>query len=306
MEGVRSQIDEIESNIVTALCGHSFFSSKIFMNLWKTLGGRPLYWSVKEDDAIVGLYPGVEFGTGGLKRFQSMPDGLYGRLFLDGTVDFNEAARMLTDSIGAYGYTKIFLYDYYNQFSQLPDYTVESCSTILVDISDKNWQPPDKKMQSEIRKAERENVRVDLFQKEKHFDKFLALMKQTEKRHNRQQKYPDIFFEKLADIAEEDKRVLWYWSESENVPVSSHINFIEDEMVVNWQVYFDKNYSHLKVNQKIIYDMAKKLQDCNLRILNLGGSPDTAESLVDYKLKYGGKKYSYHALVKKSLLGKII
>ncbi|KAA3634723.1 MAG: hypothetical protein DWP97_06455, partial [Calditrichaeota bacterium] len=59
-------------------------------------------------------------------------------------------------------------------------------------------------------------------------------------------------------------------------------------------------------NQKMLYDMVQKYQNGVFRYLNLGASPPDAESLVEYKMKYGGEIYTYKMLTKKNLAGKLL
>ena len=305
MKIVRYPIDEIADNIAESFSQQSFFSSKNFMQLWQSIGGNPVYWTVEENDTIIGLLPGVEFGVSKLKRFQSMPDGCYAKFLLSNNIK-QDASNALLDAIGDFGYIKTYIYDYFKSFTKYEKFDTFHCSTSVVDISDPNWEPPDKKLQSEIRKAERENVTIETFDSSVHFDKFLSLMKQTEKRHNRKPKYQDVFFEKLAELAQTDNRIKWYWCEHDGDAVCSHINFIENNMVVNWQVYYDKKYSFLKANQKSLFDMAKSLSAQNITYLNLGASPIDTESLKEYKEKWGGKEYKYTCLSKESIIGKIV
>ena len=251
--------------------------------------------------------PGVEFGSGIYKRFQSLPDGLYGRIYYNPDINSEKhlVANIIKDFLDKSSYSKIYLYDYYNELNLFNDFQTIDCSTNIVDVSSSDYMPPDKKLQSEIRKADRENIFIERFNADKHFDKFINLMKATEKRHQRKPKYPERFFKELAKLAQTDNRILWYWCEHENQAVNSHINFIENEMVINWYVCYDKSFSFLKANQKILYSMIKEIQSPGIRHLNLGASPEDAGSLLDYKEKWGGETYHYKCYYRKSGLGKL-
>ncbi len=298
-------ISEKQLISIESLSGDSFFASVGFLNLWETMGGEAVFWIVEDNDKIVALLPAVEFGKGKLKRLQAGPDGCYSSVFTNENVQVDKYKRELLQAVVSYGYEKLFIYDYYDSIIEADRYDVLQCQTTLVDVSSLNWQPPDKKLQSEIRKSERENIVVEKFDKEKHCSSFLELMYQTEKRHNRKPKYNESFFSALAELAETDNRIIWNWCEHEGEAVSSHINFKEQNQILNWQVYFDKQFSFLKANQKMLFDLAKSAQENNVQYLNLGASPIDTPTLSEYKKKWGGITKEYICYYKKSLLGKI-
>ncbi|HDL00714.1 MAG TPA: GNAT family N-acetyltransferase, partial [candidate division Zixibacteria bacterium] len=271
---------------IDSLISGSFFASYNFMFLWRYMSGKAVYWIVEENNEIVAVLPAVEFGVGKLKRMQALSDGCYSSIFTKENAQAGRYKNELHKAVLSYGYQKLFIYDYYNSISKAEGYDILQCQTTLVDVSSPDWQPPDKKLQSEIRKAERENVLVEKFNKEKHFEQFIALMKQTEKRHNRSPKYSDTFFAALAELSESDNRIIWNWCEHKGKAVSSHINFIEKNQIINWQVYFDKQFSSLKANQKMLFDLAKTARDKNIQYLNLGASPIDTPTLLEYKNKW--------------------
>lgn len=305
MQIVRKTFEQLSTNQKTALDSHSFFTSTAFSKLWESIGGKPVWWTAEDKDSFT-ILPGIEFGISKLKRFQAMTDGLYANFVTSQILMDIDCSKEMLTAIGNYEYAKVFIFDFQNQFSYHSIYQIEKLSTILVDITDSEWLPPDKKMQSELRKAERENILIEKFDTAKHMDKFLTLMTETEKRHGRKPKYPEKFYRNLADLSQVDERILWFWCEHKGNPVSSHINFIEQQMLFNWQVFYDKEFSFLKANQKMLYDMVQKYQNGVFRYLNLGASPPDAESLVEYKMKYGGEIYTYKMLTKKNLAGKLL
>lgn len=308
MQTFRVNIKSITPTQVTAieiLTSESFFASYDFMHIWESMSGKSVCWIVEENNEIVAVLPAVEFGVGTLKRMQALPDGCYSSIFTKENAQTAIYKKELLKAVLSYGYQKIFIYDFYNTIIEADAYYKSQCQTTLVDVSSPDWQPPDKKLQSEIRKAERENVHVEKFHKEKHLKQFIALMKQTEKRHDRKAKYFDAFFAALAELAETDKRIIWNWCEHEGNAVSSHINFVEQNQIINWQVYFDKQFSFLKANQKMLFELAKTARYKNIQYINLGASPIEAPTLSEYKNKWGGVIKEYVCYSHKSLLGKI-
>ena len=302
------QFSEIQSDKIDSLIKDSFFASRGFMDLWSRVGGKPVYWVAESGDLLRCVFPGVEFGRGPLKRFHSMPDGCYGRMFFASGNDADNRAisRRVMREIAQAGYLKAYVYDFYNRLSGNSGFRTEKCETSIVDISGNTWAPPDKKIQSEIRKSEKEGINVTAFDREWHMEKFLALMQSTEERHKRKPKYSRRFFEGLAELAEKDNRLVWQWCEHDGRAVSSHINFIEAPMALNWQVYFDKSLSFLKANQYLLYSFAQKVSQAGVTRLNLGASPPDAEGLIQYKEKWGGRTYAYNCYHRLSRLGRLL
>ncbi len=288
------------------LSGHSLYNSLAFLNLWKSIGGTPVFWAVEEDSNILAMLCGVEFGNSLIKRFQSMPDGCYCQpLIRSSNKNQLEIYEFILNRLQKEKYSKIFIYDFNKTFKPNSNYDIQTCTTNIIDISSNDWEPPDKKIQSEIRKAEREGVIVQRFDANKQMDAFIRLMIATEERHNRKPKYSRSFYEQLAQMAETDSRIEWAWVEYEGKGAASHIYFIDNEQALNWQVFFDKDYSFLKPNQLITYQTAKKLSSSGVRYFNLGANPAGSENLESYKKKWGGENYEYPCYVYKSFLGKI-
>ena len=308
MKIYRTQASELSPDILDNFASDSFFGSTGFMNLWREVKGTPVYWVAEDKGSVKALLPGVEFGLKPVRRFQSMPDGCYSRLLVsdaDPAIQAHVASAMMR-AISEAGYARAFVYDLHSLFAPDADFSQEECRTLLIDISGEAWLPPDKKLQSEIRKAQREEIEFCRFDPDKHFDSFLDLMKQTEQRHDRKPKYPDNFFKALAELARTDDRIIWYWCEHEGRAATTHINIIEDDMVLNWQVYYDKTFSFLKINQLLLITLASEARERGVNTINLGSSPVEAEGLEKYKQKWGGTIHRYQCHVFKSALGKML
>jgi hypothetical protein len=303
----RAYADDLPVSLQTLVDQYALFSSRGFARLWEAMGGRPVYWIAGDTDAPEAILCGVEFGWGALKRFQSMPDGCYSRLVrADKQVKDDAASAALLGAIAKAGYAKFHVYDYCGSFEAAHGIEVTECHTSLVDISSPDWQPPDRTLQSEIRKAERDAVTSASFDADRHMDAFLKLMIQTEQRHGRRPRYTREFVCRLAHLAQADDRVVWKVVEHEGELAASHINFIDSGLMLNWQVCFDKRFSFLKPNQLLLYSAARYAAGRGIRVLNLGTSPEDAETLVTYKRKWGGEDYAYRCLQRYSWLGKLM
>ena len=296
----------LPSHAATWLARHTLLGSIEFASLWETLGGKPVCWTVYDDDRPVALFTGVQFGRGRFARFQAMPDGLYSRLQCLEDVNRDESIRLVMEGLASAGYARIFINDFHNQCGECQGFERSDCATRLVDVSPDDWHPPDSKLRSEIRKALREDTPIRDFSLNRHFGAFLELMNRTEQRHGRHPKYSPDFYRALGKLAMIDQRVRWIVCEQGDRLAASHIYFVENDMLLNWQVFFDKQFSALKPNQLITFSLVNELALRGIRVLNLGSSPDIAVSLADYKAKWGGELYHYPCLSRRSWIGRML
>jgi hypothetical protein len=300
------QSHQLSRSVAQKLTQATFIGSVDFAQVWRAIGGRDVYWLVEVNDRTVAAMAAVEFGGRVTRRMQCMPDGLYARPVLLERIDNANAVRsQLLDKLGKAAYVRVIVNDFEGSFGEAPGFRAQDCETSLIDISAPDWQPPDKKLQSEIRKAEREGVTVEEFSLNRHMDMFLELMRHTESRHGRSPRYTDGFYRELARLAARDMRVRWRVVEYEGELAASHIYFVERDMLLHWQASYDKRFSHLKPNQLIMYTTARELARKGVRTLNLGSSPPEADGLVEYKEKWGGSTRRYRSLNRQSILGRM-
>lgn len=286
---------------------HSLMASPSFARLWRTMNGLPVCWVLRQDGRVGAALMGVEFRAHPLTRFQAMVDGLYARLWVspDSGLERPAALSLMMNALPLSGYARVLVTDFAREFPEQIDCPRRACETLLVDISRPDWEPPDSTLRSEIRKAEREKLPVEPFEPSRHMESFLALMRQTEKRHGRSPKYKPQFFEELGKLAQADKRIRWRHCEIEGKPAASHIFLIDGPMALHWQVYFDKRFSFAKPNQYLLFVMAKELAAEGVTTLNLGASPPGAEGLAAYKKKWGGVSYRYPMFYRYSWIGRL-
>jgi hypothetical protein len=308
MKVERRLLSDLDARAVRALTGDCFFASPGFSEVWKAKEGRPVVWTVQADGALAAVLPGLEIGHGPLASFLAMPDGCYSGLFTAPalTAERGRFGTAVLDAVSRHRYARRFVFDFYGTLPRHPGFEVRPCETTLVTISGPEWVPPDEKLRSQIRKAEREGITMEPFEWDRHQEQFLRLMEATELRHGNPPRYPPEFFRALADLAHRDDRVHWVWCEHEGRPACSHIYFIEGGMLQGWQIYFDKAFSFLKPNQYIRFAMCRRMAARGIASLNLGGTPENAPGLADYKRRWGGRSHTFPAFAKMSGVGKLI
>jgi len=304
----RCPMADLPNSLRAQLDSHSFFGSTGFTTLWESIGGTAVCWMLVDGESIIAALTGVEFRRRPLTRFQAMPDGCYARLYATTTVRDERVkyGQELMSAIGRAGYARVYVADYFHDLALDSDPSIQQHETLVVDISAPGWLPPDAKLRSEIRKAEREGVVVSAFSVPAQFDGFMRLMAKTERRHGRRPKYTRDFFLKLAELAAIDSRVKWLHVEHDGSPVVSHIYFVDRTMALNWQIYLAKEFSHLKANQYLMYTATRSLAASGVTHLNLGATPPDAENLRSYKEKWGGVAYTYPMVARKSWLGRCL
>jgi hypothetical protein len=291
---------------IKELISDSFFSSKSFFELWEGQNGKGIVWTVEDNNSILAVLPGIEFGLKPFCRFQSMPDGCFGGIIINQNIEFdhNIVINRLLEQIFKYGYLKAYIFDYFKTFPTPDSYKTFNIQTQFIDLRKSNDIPQERKLKSEIKKAQNENVKIVKFDKEIHIDKFITLMKHTEERHKRKPKYTNQFYEMLAERAKDNDKIIWHWCEYEGHSVASHINIIERNHCLNWLAFYDKKFSNLKANQYMQSHLIEILRKRDIHFLNLGASPKDALGLINYKAKWGGESKTYKCLYNKSWLGK--
>jgi len=270
------------------------------------MGGRPVVWAAEADGRIAAVIPGVELGFGPLSRFASLPDGCYGGLFTaPGLPDPAAAGDALMGAIAAHGYARSHVFDAAGRLRLHRGFAPQPCETLLVAI-DPDWVPPDPKLQSEIRKAEREGIHVERYDAARHEAGFLELVRATAARQGAKPRYRVRLWQKLAQLAATDARVHWRWCEHGGRPAAAHLYFVEGGTLVSWQDYSDRAFSFLKPNQYIRWQACRDAAREGIRILNLGATPDEARGVTFYKCRWGGEPRHYTAQVRWSGVGALV
>jgi hypothetical protein len=296
-------------DLVAAWAGERTFCQPCFAELWRAKGGRPVAWIAHRNGEPVAALPGVEFGRAPYRRFQSMPDGGYGGVLWSPTTapdDQAAAAMDLASAVARAGYAKAYIFDFYSSLEEAAGFCRGDAATTLVDIAGPGWNPPDRKLVAQSRKAEREGIQVTTFDWGVHAESFLALVRLTARRHGRRRPfYGERFYRRLAQLARENDRVHWLMCEHNGRPACSHIYLLEDGVLQSWQMVYDKTFSFLKPNQYICLWMCRRMARAGIVRLNLGGSPDDAFSLRSYKNRWGGGPVVYRVWERRWGLGRL-
>ncbi|HOD66711.1 MAG TPA: GNAT family N-acetyltransferase [candidate division Zixibacteria bacterium] len=305
MKAICYHDDDMPEEPVRALTGDSFLASAAFASLWAVRGGRRAVWAAQAGEGIAGVLPGIEFGPAPIKRFMAMPNGLYGRVFAAEGSDPRKTGEVLLEAIAEAGYVKTYLFDFFGCFtSGTGPFAVALQTALLVDIGDPAWEPPDRKLRGEIRKAEREGLAVGRMVWATHGEGFLTLLRGKAHRRGGEARYGADFWQALAHAAQQDERVAWYYASFNNRPVASHIYFVEGDMLIGWQMYYDRKFSPLKANAYLIARACAEARDRGARTLDLGATPEGAGGTEFFKRRWGGREHIYPTLTLRRGIGR--
>ena len=304
----RRPLADLDVAAYDSLVAESFYASRGFLALWRVMGGRPTVWCAEIDGRLIAVLPGIEYGRGPIQRFISQPDGCYGGMVLDPamTLRRTEVARALLNNIARHGYAKSEIFDYAERMGRHPEFETAQCETRLVRIAGSEWSPEDPKLRSEIRRASRVGLEVERFNYDRHRAGLEALIQMTARRHGIRPRYRMQFFQRLAALAETDPRVRWRHCERDGKPVASQIYFVERGMLVSWQDYSCREYSSLKPNQFIRWELCQQVANEGIEWLNLGSSPNDANGLGAYKQRWGGSITQYASLTRWGGIGSLV
>ncbi|MFH1688508.1 MAG: GNAT family N-acetyltransferase [bacterium] len=300
--------EELSDHRLTKLAAPYLFSSPGFSRLWQHTGGRPAWLGVEDEGRLIAFVPGVEFGLRGLRRWQSMPDGCYGRLFVDteDTAARRFVAATVMASLAKSRFAKVHLTDYDHSFHPSDDWEELTLSTTLVDIGPPDWMPDDKKMRQQIRAAERRDYRVIPFAPRLHMPAFWSLVEKSSRRQGRSPRYPRSFYEALSQLAAEDDRLRWLWMEVDGQAVASSIFVVEGDQVVHWHIFYDESLSEYQPSKYLPYVAARAFAQSGGRLLNLGATPPNLPGVEEYKRKWGGELYHYRCLIRRRGIGRLL
>jgi hypothetical protein len=308
MKTVRYSHNQLNHEISRRLNEESVFSSLGFCRLWRTVGGREVFWVLEDDNKPIAAMPGVEFGRWPVTRFQAMPDGCYARIIWLTDVERKnlQLIASLWSGVSGCGYVKTYITDYGSAFTG-PDGSdvVERCASV-VDISSADWQPPDARLVKQIEKAQQTGLVVEPYDHARHFEQFTQLRGRSSEQRELKPRYPLAFYQALADLARQDDRVWWLCAIYKGRVVASHIHLLFEDTILNWQLFLDREFSTLRTTQLLLFSAATRARESGIRFMNMGESPLDAEGLIKFKQRWGGYDHHYRTYVTRSRLGRLL
>jgi hypothetical protein len=289
------------------LTADSLLSSPGFLSLWRIFGGREIYLAEEIEGKLVAGMAGAVFGGKFLSRFQSMPEGLYGGVFYATDIpegvkgQFNES---LSGFLRSQKYIRADIYNPPFEFST-ESFICREATAHIISLAGGSYEVPNERVRRYIRHAKKVNLEVTALNDEKYLDDFYRLVTAVGKRHKEKPRYSKEFYRQLLKLSLRDSRVKWVMVLFKGVMTASHIFFVERSQIIDWHSYCDRD-DPLRPNYLILdYIISFALAD-GIKEINLGGSPPGAETLEEFKERWGGQKTTYHYYTSIRGLGKLI
>ncbi len=290
------------------LTRNSFFVSPRFVSIWKAKKGEPLYYLDEENGAIKAGIAGIVSGKGFLKRFDSMPDGLFGGPFFAPDYDEEKQQRFFA-SFEKYIKENNYLRANINKPLKNIDsqmFQVQKVIEHVLELSDLGSQPLPRGIGTDVRGSMKRGARVELFGCDGDIDRLYYLAQTSAKRQGRKMIYSRQFFQELLKIAVGNKNILWLKAMLDDQMIASQLTFFERGEALNWFYFYDKKYSYYKPGYLLAdYAIDHSIQN-GIKYFSMGSTPGQIESVVKYKERWGCEERSYNNYVYLSFPGKLL
>jgi hypothetical protein len=300
--------DDLPEADWSILTSGSFFSSPGFIRIWRTAGGRDVFFLRENQDRPEAGLAGVIFGRGFLARFQSAPDGLYGGpFFAAGCPDSTrrDFLRVVCDWMKDKRILRADIHNPQEPLNMEPMSRVDTfCHTVR--LSEHYLDTIPRKVRKHIDIGKRRGGIIARMDDLKYLDAFYDLVVATEKRHRQKPRYTYELFKALFELSLADDRIIWPIMLAGDRIVASRIGFIERSQIFSWQYFSDREHNSLKPNYLLMDSVINCAAARGTKILNLGWSPPEAASLIEFKESWGGQLTPVPNYIYMSRLGKII
>ncbi|MEW5924060.1 MAG: GNAT family N-acetyltransferase [Candidatus Zixiibacteriota bacterium] len=300
--------DNLPRDEWSRLTGNCIYVSPEFASVWRTAGGREIFLVLESDGVMQAGIAGVIFGKKFLRRCQSMPDGLPGGVFFSsecGEEQRLEFCRLFESWLKSNRFLRADI----NKPSfetGLNFFDRHEGETHIIDLSHETYVPPRREVRKQIRAAKRREARVTMLNDEKYLKRFYELVIETEHRHNQEPRYSPEFFSRLLKISMHDDRILWFIALVDEKIIGYHICFVDKTQLMTWQFYSDKHFTRLKPGYLLLDYIINYALEHNIKSVNMGSSPPDAESLVDFKERWGGRKKTFSYYTYFSTIGRLL
>jgi len=300
--------DNLPKTEWSQLTGNCVYASPAFAATWRTMGGREIF-AVDETDGIMSAgMAGIIFGGRVLPRLQSMPDGLPGGVYFAPEYGPDDK-RTFMKSIMSWIRSKRIIRADINKPLDAPDmnpFRHHRADTHIINLRGETYSPPRKEVRKQVRAAKRREARVTTMNDEKYLARFYDLVVATEQRHDQKPRYTPEFFAELLKVSLNDDRIEWFIALVDEKIIGYHICFVHKTGLMTWQYYSDKHFTRLKPGYLLLDYIINYALERNIKTIDMGYSPPDADSLIEYKERWGGRKESFSYYTYFSLAGKIL
>ncbi|GEM_PF-1930770 len=247
------------------------------------------------------------------KSFIAMPYGTYGEVLFKNNASEGirkEFYSHLVDYLKKNRFSRIDITDFDGGFAEYSNSFLKRKTSFTHIISldgNKDYRPPDKKIEGHIRAGRRADTSIEHLETSGQINDFYRLYRLTERRHGRHiPLYNKRFFKSILRQLRDSDSMIWNILLADETMIGSCINFIHGNTLFNWQTVSDYDNRHLKPNHILLYDAISKGIKAGVKKVNLGASPHNAHGLIDYKERWGGIRVDYNMYSSYSWLRKLM
>jgi len=288
------------------LSNDSCLNSPWFVRVWETIGGTGRFIIDEINGEFAAGIAGVVFGKR-FKRYESMPRSLPGGIFADDRYSPHELQQSY-HRIAAELKKKKSVRTVINSpesYWQKAGFECKVRTTHYLDIPEELDSLP-AKVREHIKSGMKRGATVSELDAEKDLEAFLKLAGSSYVRLKAENPYPDRFWEDLFRLSQDDSRVILLKATYEEVMIGARISFIEQDIIINWQMYSDEGSWEFKPGYLMTEKIIEIARERGTRKIDLGGTPEGKESLAKYKEQWGGTKSEIPYYVRYSIPGIVL
>jgi len=284
--------------------GGSFFQTLAWADVCAAGIGpqaRSVFLCGFEGDGLWAGLPAVITRRLGQRSFFSMPYGTYGGILFApevGAERRREFVLRLNDFLRAERFAQVEITDFEGSLAGGSAYPLVrvALSTHVIPLSaEAEYHPPDKKIEGHLRTGRKTGAEIVAVEQDT-LDDFYELYRRTEVRHGRKKpRYHRRMFEQVWRLLSGTGMLYWNGLLVEGRLAGSQISFIFGETLFSWQTVSDYDLRQYKPNHLLLDDAIRYGLGRGVRRVNLGGSPEGAAGLREYKERWGGQAVMYDA-----------
>lgn len=185
-------------------------------------------------------------------------------------------------------------------------FEVEKVSNLILNLErseNELWRNMDKKARNAVRKAEKNNIFVEFFRKNKSkgkIEEYYSMVAETAER-NKILPLPQRFYELIFEKLENHSLLSLAFYNSKPVAGAVFLNFKDKA------IYFDgasrEKYKSLQASSLIQWEFIRRAKEDGIRIYDFGGAG--IERIARFKERFGGEKVYYYRAYKEGSIAKI-
>ena len=297
------------AGLVQASPHATFFQKSFWGEVWeKSLRNcRALYFAEDSGGNYDHGLPLVEIKKYNLVSYFSMPMGSYGGVLsatpeADSRMEFlRKVLRNLKSPLAV----RIQIVDFSNEFPHLSGlgFNRKMASTQIVNLKSLNLSQLLSKRGAG--RAAKEGVEVKFIQTGQEVEECYRIYLQTAQKHGEKPKYSQDFYRNLFALGRNQNWLLWWLATKSGSVYGYSIKFAFKDQIYPFDSASDPEQSSLRIGDLLLGQGLEWAAKNNFSGFNLGGTPDSAPGVKDFKRQWGGEEKSYPVYEKVTLLGKL-